>query len=111
MVAGMRSRNLVAETLTLILVGALYSAPVYDKTAEVFLSKTTADGFHVGNHVCYETTNAIDCFPDEPRKEYRLEFTDGTFATCRFIVSNDTDLDAIALIFEKRTRTRQFGID
>jgi hypothetical protein len=82
---------------------AIACGPSYTKTAHVFMSQTTAEGYHVGNQVCYSTNRSIDCFPDEPRQEYRFEMEGGTFSTLRFIASDD-GLDALALIFERKDK-------
>lgn len=105
----MRCRVVLAASVAMLIAGVVRTAPVYDKRAQVFLSRTTADGVHVGDHVCFETTRAIDCFPDKPRTDYRLEFSDGTFATCRFIAGTNDDLDAIAMIFEKKDKNTTFA--
>jgi hypothetical protein len=87
----------------LLLSSTAYCGPTYDKTTNVFISRTTSDGYHVGDSVCYSTNRAVDCFPDSPRVDYRFEFPNGEFATVRFIGASD-NLDALALILERKDK-------
>jgi hypothetical protein len=88
----------------LLLSSVAHGGPAYDKTANVFISRSTADGYHVGDSVCYSTNHAVDCYPDGPRVDYRFEFPNGEFATVRFIAGSHDDEDALALIFERKDK-------
>lgn len=83
---------------------AVCAATVYDLTAKVFVSQVTADGYHVGDHVCYSDNFAVDCFPDKPHTDYRFELSGDRFATVRFVSTGEDGLDALALIFESKEK-------
>jgi hypothetical protein len=92
------------RTIAMLLLSSVaYGGPAYDKTANVFISQSTAAGYHVGDSVCYSSNHAVDCFPDGPRVDYRFEFPNGEFATVRFI-ARSSDEDALALIFERKDK-------
>jgi hypothetical protein len=88
----------------LLLSSTAYCGPTYDKTAHVFISRATSDGYHVGDSVCYSTSRAVNCYPDSPQTDYRFEFPNGEFATVRFIAASYDSLDAVALILERKDK-------
>jgi len=86
----------------LLLSSVAFCGAAYDKNANLFISQSTAAGYHVGDRVCYSTDQAVDCFPDSPRVDYRFEFPNGEFATVRFIAGSSDD--GIALLFERKDK-------
>ena len=55
-----------------------YGGPAYDKTATVFISQSTAAGYHVGTAFVIQRTTLSIGYSDGPRVDYRFDFRTGS---------------------------------